>query len=143
MRQREITWQGWRVSWPDVDGGRHTFEDDDRSIIDDEVAQLRREGVADVRVHRVTRYRLAPLVEIAAWRQITPPYGMPEWVAGDSSSDPQRASVWYSPRCGWVMRICGPTTIQCDGYFTRKAAMAAAEAHLAVLGYRVAKEKRR
>ena len=137
MRQREITWQGWRVSWPDVDGVRHEFTADECVDADYEATALRKAGVADVRVVRVTRYRLAPLVEIAAWR-----LGMNGDIAGDPNDSGPWASVWFGLRWNVLVEEY-EAKIESHGYPTRAAAMAAAEAHLAVLGYRVKKEERR
>lgn len=141
MRQREITWQGWRVSWPDVDGGRHTFTADYRDEAEREAAALWRDGADDVRVVCVTRYRLAPLVEIAAWRVDD---------EGATAGTIKPGGPWATvERTGslvakWSASACaGDARMSSHGHSTKAAAMAAAEAHLAVLGYRVAKEKRR
>ena len=139
MRQREITWQGWRVSWPDVDGGRHSITSEVREFVEYEAARTRKAGVADVRVYRVTRYRLAPLVEIAAWsRDSTAQTAM---LAGAHDSPGASVEHYMS---GWAARVwVGDAFVLSRGHRTRRAAMVAAEAHLAVLGYRAKKEKRR
>jgi len=137
MRQREITWQGWRVTWSDVDGGRHTFTADECVDADYEAAALRKRGVADVRVRPVTRYRLAPLVEIAAWRTAH---------GGASVGKPWLGTGAYVSGCrgDWAATaVANGLEVSSHNHRTKAAAMAAAEAHLAVLGYRVKKEKRR
>jgi hypothetical protein len=137
MRQREITWQGWRASWPDVDGGRHEFTADDVVDVENEATALRCAGVADVRVRPVTRYQLAPLVEIAAWRHhkdgwskcgartfgTREPHAIVNRVGG--------GSAWHWGVTSGV-EVAGRTK-------TKRAAIAAAEAALAWLGYRVAR----
>jgi hypothetical protein len=140
MRQREITWQGWRVSWPDVDGGRHSVYEDEHEDADREAEALREAGkVADVRVRPVTRYRLAPLVEIAAWRYASGDAFAGNHITGVTADVVNTGNTWtVHVRAGGA----SPTFVQVQCR-NRKAAMAAAKAHLAVLGYRVAKEKRR
>lgn len=138
MRQREITWQGWRVSWPDVDGGRHSVSEDDREGAVREARALRKAGVTDVRVRPVTRYRLAPLVDIAAW--LHSDHGWSRCGAGGFGTREPHAIVnregggtswrWYAMADG--VEMAGRTK-------TKRAAIAAAERALAWLGYRVAR----
>lgn len=132
MRQREITWQGWRVSWPDVDGGRLSITLDDREDAGDEAIALHLSGVADVRVVRVTRYRLAPLVVL------------PKWKLRSGTRQHYDTGIMYevgacvSP---WTWRVDardGSTRMQGHGQ-SAEANMRAAEAALAWLGYRVAR----
>ena len=127
MRQREIIWQGWRVRWECQDGelGHETYYT--RKSAERYLAALHLSGVTDVRVHRVTRYRLAPLVEIAAWRGGYCGSGEPGQAGAMAFGADEQFKAW-------------------DGVGTHiegRGGRREAEAHLAVLGYRVKKEKRR
>jgi hypothetical protein len=87
-------------------------------------------------VHRVTRYRLAPLVEIAAWKLRA------NSVHHYDAVQPFEVDAYASPLMWRVTARAG--SIHMTGHGPDiETNMAAAEAALAWLGYRVKKETKR
>jgi len=150
MRQREQVERVWYVSWDDGygDKGQLPFVGSSKTAhwqadqLRNDAKDPKRGKHYGVRVHRVTRCRLAPLVEVKAWRHHNDgwsrcgahTFGTREPHAIVNRAGGGSAWRWYVVADG--VEVAGRVK-------TKRAAMAAAEAHLAVLGYRVAKEKRR
>jgi hypothetical protein len=151
MRQREQIEQSWEVVYaPRPDSGTHRLWSRHESSAEAHSAARRaRAGLgASVRVHRVTRYRLAPLVEIGQWErrhgyeggpreEIRFSYPLPTGTigAGTASVGP---SGFGDGTYWWRVLTIG-ATLQNNRVQTRGVALLEAEAALAWLGYRVAR----
>jgi hypothetical protein len=144
MRQREQVERVWYVSWDDGygDKGQLPFVGSSKtahwqaSQLRNDAKDPKRGKHYGVRVRRVTRYRLAPLVEIAGWKLRA------NSVHHYDAIGPFEADAYASPFMWRVTARAG--SIHMTGHGPDiESNMAAAEAALAWLGYRVAKEKRR
>lgn len=114
MRKREVVSVRWEVRW---DHGGVL-----RGISRDEALDMVRESATPCRAVRITRYRLAPLVEVSGWRKVA------GGACGDISAGacvPGESHAWDA----WGEGV----TISGDG------GRREAEAALALLGFRVAK----
>ena len=140
MRRREQVDQWWEVRGDDDRPIVTTWGDAGKASAWRSVRAAARRGEART-VHRVTRYRLAPLVEIAAWDQAR------GWLVhvGDVECGDRDAGAFVGrDEIGWMVKAwASGVYVQSYKHRTKRAAMAAAEAHLAVLGCRVAKGERR
>ena len=100
---------------------------------------MRDEGFVGVTVHRVTRYRLAPLVEIVAWRHYKDDGFAKCGARALGTREPHAIVSRGGGGRSWRWEVMANGLEVASHAKTKRAAIKAAEAALAWLGYRVAK----